>query len=319
MVSMPNRDLFSIVCITFNQEGLATECLNSIYRQTYKRIELIVCDDCSTDGTVLAVEEWLGNHQNRFENVVFLKNDTNLGISATHDRGLRCATGKYLKYIAGDDILATNCASQIMSFSREHRVTWGQTLVKPFFRSLDDLADIDLPYRRFRKYFSYTPSEQFRMLARSCFLCAPGNFFERSLLEEIGFLDTEFRTFEDWHTWLRLSKAGHAVQLLPIPLVYWRRHEKSITYSAMDTGNTAFCQDQARTIEKYAFPYLENLDWITRKHLSSNLRYLKRMIEEGATRGAHKKARLLKLKDPLWWLEISDFIKNKIVPKRKGL
>ena len=103
----PLKDsLFSIVCVTYNQENLIKECLDSIAGQDYRRIELIVCDDCSTDQTPQVVEGWLEDHQGRFKNILFLKNEENLGISAAHDRGLRCTTGKYLKYIAGDDILA---------------------------------------------------------------------------------------------------------------------------------------------------------------------------------------------------------------------
>ncbi len=316
-MSFLKEDLFSIVCVTYNQENLITECLDSIARQDFRRIELIICDDYSTDRTAQVVEEWLEEHRDRFENAVFLKNAENLGISATHDRGLRCATGKYLKYIAGDDILAENCASQIVSFSREHGITWGQTLVKPFFETIEAAANIDLPHRRFRKYFSYTPSEQFRMFCRRNFFCAPGNFFDRALLEENGFLDTEFRTFEDWHTWLRLTKAGQAARVLPVPLVYWRRHPKSLTFSALDTGNIALFKDQVRCFEKYVLPHKKGLDLITRKHLVCTIAYLKLLIEEGGTLEAHRKARPLKLRDPLWWMEFPSFLLSKLSPSHE--
>ena len=311
--------LFSIACVTYNQEDLVTECLDSIARQDYGPIELVVCDDASTDGTARVVEEWIVAHGNRFENTVFLKNAANLGISATHDRALRQTSGKWVKYIAGDDILADNCTSRIAEFCKNTGTTWGQALVKPFFGTMEDLPGIEMPYRRFRKYFSYDPAGQFRMFSRQCFFCAPGNFFERSLLEEIGFLDTEFRTFEDWHTWLRLTRAGHAARLLPEPLVFWRRHPKSLSYSAMDVGNAAFSQDQVRVVEKYVLPYEKELDWVTRKHLSCNLAYMKLFIEDGATLESHRKARWLKLKNPLWWMEFPFFIINKLFPPRKGV
>jgi len=311
--------LFSIACVTYNQEDLVTECLDSIARQDYGPIELVVCDDASTDGTVRVVEEWIAAHGTRFENAVFLKNPANMGISATHDRALRQTSGKWVKYIAGDDILADNCASSIADFYRKTGTTWGQALVKPFFGTMEDLPGIEMPYRRFRKYFSYDPAGQFRMFSRQCFFCAPGNFFKRSLLEEIGFLDTEFRTFEDWHTWLRLTRTGHAARLLPETLVFWRRHPKSLSYSAMDVGNVAFSQDQVRVVEKYVLPYEQELDWVTRKHLSCNLAYMRLFIEDGATLESHRKARWLKLKDPLWWMEFPFFLINKLFPPRKGV
>ena len=311
--------LISIACITYNQEDLVTDCLDSIARQSYGPIELVVCDDASTDGTVQVVEDWIAAHKNRFEKAVFLKNTVNLGISATHDRALRQTSGKWIKYIAGDDILAENCASRIVKFCKETGTTWGQALVKPFFDTLDDLPSIEMPYRRFRKYYSYDPAGQFRMFSRACFFCAPGNFFERSLLEKIGFLDTEFRTFEDWHTWLRLTRSGHTARLLPEPLVFWRRHPKSITYSALDVGNLSFYQDQVRVVEKYVLPYEEDLDWVTRKHLSCNLAYLKLFIEKGATLESHRKARWLRLKNPLWWMEFHYYLLHKLLPPRKGV
>ncbi|WP_423218566.1 glycosyltransferase [Thermanaerovibrio acidaminovorans] len=306
--------LFSIVCVTYNQEDFIMDCLDSIAGQDYRKIELIVCDDCSTDRTVQVVEEWLEKHQDRFDNIVFLKNKENLGISATHDRGLRCAAGKYLKYIGGDDILAKNCVSRIVEFCKKTGTTWGQTLVTPFLDTLENSADFELPFRRTRKYFSYAPAGQFRMFARRNFFCAPGNFFERSILEEIGFLDTEFRTVEDWHTWLRLTRAGHTARLLPEPLVFWRRHLKSISYSAMYVGNVSFYQDIVRTLEKYVLPYEEALDWVTRKHLSSTLAYLKLLIEKGAKRDAHQKARWLLLKSPLCWMELHYHLLNNLLP-----
>lgn len=311
--------LFSIACVTYNQEDLVKECLDSIARQDYEPIELVICDDASTDSTIRVVEEWLAANKNRFENAVFLKNTANLGISATHDRALRQTSGKWVKYIAGDDILADNCASRVAEFCKKTGTTWGQALVKPFFGKLEEMPGIDLPFRRFRKYLSYNANGQFRMFARMCFFCAPGNFFERSLLEGIGFLDTEFRTFEDWHTWLRLTRAGHAARLLPETLVFWRRHPKSLTFSARDIGNVLFCQDQVRVLEKYVLPHEKELDWMTREHISCNLAYLKLLIQNGGTHKAHRKARWLKLTDPLWWKDLGFFIKDKIFPTHKGI
>ena len=295
-------NLFSIVCVTYNQEKLITECLDSIAGQDYRQIELIVCDDCSTDRTVQVVEEWLEDHRDRFENIVFLKNEQNLGISATHDRGLRCAVGKYLKYIAGDDILSPNMANNVALFLKKSNCLWGQTLVVPFFDVMSNCYKYTLPISRVRSYFTFHAVDQFRMFCRNNFFVAPGNFFNRKALVEIGYLDVDFRSFEDRHTWLRLSKAGIKASLLPLPLVFWRRHNKSISYSAFSTGNTQYFNDAIKTLEKYVFPYINTLDWITVKHVCANYRYFKTLVELGGTDKAHRKARYEKLKDPLWWI-----------------
>lgn len=305
----PLKDpLFSIACVTYNQEDLVTECLDSIARQDYGPIELVVCDDASTDGTVQVVEEWIAARGARFKNVVVLKNLENMGISGAHDRALRKTSGKWVKYIAGDDILSKDCASQIVSFSELNDINWGQTLVRPFIDHLKETLSLTLPLSKHHKYFHYPSEQQFRMLCRGCFLSAPGNFFLRSILVDIDFLDTDFKRFEDWHTWLRLSKSGFRCSLLKKPLVFWRRHLRSISYSPIETADFSFFCEKTLTLNKYIIPFLEDLDWITRLHVLNYKKYLEAFMKNGSDWEAHKKARIIFLADPTWWLNLDDFL-----------
>lgn len=300
--------LFSIACITYNQEDLVTECLDSIARQDYGPIELVICDDASTDGTPRVVEEWLAAHETRFENVVFLKNPENLGISGAHDRALRLTNGKWVKYIAGDDILSKDCVTQIVSFSEPNDIYWGQSLVRPFLEDLNNSLQFTLPLSKHHKFFQYPSEYQFRMLCRGCFLSAPGNFFRRTALADIGFFDTDFKRFEDWHTWLRLSEAGFQCFLLNKPLVFWRRHLRSISYSSINKSDFLFFNEKMLTINRYIIPHLEELDWITRLHVLNYKKYLESFMRKGGNWEAHRKARLIFLADPLWWLNLDDFL-----------
>ena len=50
--------LVSIAMTTYNGEKFLTEQLDSIYYQTYKNIEVVICDDCSTDKTIEILEEY---------------------------------------------------------------------------------------------------------------------------------------------------------------------------------------------------------------------------------------------------------------------
>lgn len=87
----------SILIPVYNQEKLIERCLNSIPKR--EDIEIIVVDDCSTDGTVEAVK--------KFENIKLIKNDKNLGIGLTRNKLLDNATGDYVFFLDSDDYLYT--------------------------------------------------------------------------------------------------------------------------------------------------------------------------------------------------------------------
>jgi len=311
-IGKSRNKLFSVACISFNQENIVNDCLDSIFNQTYKNIELVICDDCSKDSTPKVIEEWIKNKGSRFENVVFLKNKKNMGISASHDIALKNTHGEYIKYIAGDDVLLEVGVSEIARFLEETGASWGQCVVNEFYPGFSHKREVQRPYNRFWKYFRLDAKDQFRMLCRENFFCAPGNFFRRNVLESIGFLDTSFRFFEDWHTWLRLTKMGFKFSLLPIPLVLWRRHNESVSFSAMDLGNIHFFLDSKRTIEKYILPDFEILDWLTKRRVTLMHEYYSTLIQNGGTKQSHSIARKVKLRDPLWWLDLPYYLQEKL-------
>lgn len=83
----------------FNGERTMERAIDSILNQTYREIELIICDDGSIDAT------WtkLLRYQSRDERVVLLRNEANTGLAASLNRCLRIARGKYIARQDADD------------------------------------------------------------------------------------------------------------------------------------------------------------------------------------------------------------------------
>jgi len=305
--------VFSIVVASYNQENLIEHCLDSIMRQKYRNIELIITDDCSTDTTVEVADSWLRKHQQRFHNIEIVVHDKNQGISRNHSDGMIRTTGRFVKYIAGDDFLESDAVDSFVAFLSKEKCDWGQALVIPYYSVRKKMESTELlPARKKQRYFSYDAEKQFRLLSRGNFVCAPGVFFRRRVLEEVGFFDPEFRMYEDWHTWLKLTLRGYPIRLLSRPLVYWRRHDDSVSYSAFKRGNTAYFSTDLQVLDKYILPNLQKLDYITREHIRNQTEYLKALIKHGATQKAHLLCTSIKLKDPLWWLEFPDHVRNKM-------
>lgn len=91
----------SVAVITYNQKDTISSTLNSILSQEHDYIyEVIVGDDCSTDGT----RDILLNYQTRYpENITLLLNETNLGVVGNYFNVIQHCSGEYIMQCAGDD------------------------------------------------------------------------------------------------------------------------------------------------------------------------------------------------------------------------
>lgn len=95
-----NKPLFSIVIPIYNADEYLSECLESITAQSRNNYELLLINDGSTDNTLSIITEFAKKRKN-----VKIINQTNAGVSAARNTGIRNATGKYLLFVDADDHL----------------------------------------------------------------------------------------------------------------------------------------------------------------------------------------------------------------------
>lgn len=93
--------LVSIIIPCFNQEKYITDAILSAENQTYKDIEIVFIDDCSTDNSLEVVNEL----KNKYSNIVVLKNETNLGVVDSRNKAIDVAKGFYILPLDGDDTI----------------------------------------------------------------------------------------------------------------------------------------------------------------------------------------------------------------------
>lgn len=93
------NDLVSIIMPSYNTAKYISESVSSILRQTYTNWELIIVDDCSTDGTDDVVRPFLQDSRIRY-----IKNDKNSGAAVSRNRALREAAGKWIAFLDSDDL-----------------------------------------------------------------------------------------------------------------------------------------------------------------------------------------------------------------------
>lgn len=90
----------SVALITYNHEKYIRQALEGVLIQTYKNIEIVVADDCSTDKTMEIVLEYKEKYPEMFK---ILKTETNLGPAKNFRRLLHACDGDYIALLDGDD------------------------------------------------------------------------------------------------------------------------------------------------------------------------------------------------------------------------
>ena len=95
-----NSPLVSVIIPCYNASKYVEQAVRSVMEQTYQNLEIICCDDCSTDNT-LEILEKLALEDSR---ITVVKNDSNLKIVKTLNKLIGLATGKYIARMDADDI-----------------------------------------------------------------------------------------------------------------------------------------------------------------------------------------------------------------------
>jgi glycosyltransferase involved in cell wall biosynthesis len=91
----------SVIVTSFNQEDFIGEALQSVVDQDYDELEILACDDASTDGTFEVLRSWA----ERDPRVRVILAEHNTGLSENRNRGLRARTGEFVALLDGDDLM----------------------------------------------------------------------------------------------------------------------------------------------------------------------------------------------------------------------
>ena len=229
---MENIPLVSCTVVTYNSSKYVLETLESIYYQTYPRLELIVSDDCSTDNTVQLCKEWIERHKERFERTLVLEIDHNTGVSANLNRADAACQGEWCKGIAGDDLLLPNCVQDCMDYVTSHPdddIVYLFGRVEAFGGTSEHNAKFNNDVFDY-SIFDLTCEQQYeKLMVRNC-IPAATCFTNRKGVLRLGIKNDErIPMLEDWPKWLRLTKAGVKLNFLDKTIVKYRLHQESLS------------------------------------------------------------------------------------------
>lgn len=225
---MSKQPLVSIIIPCYNHEDFLDDCLASILNQTYQNIEILICDDCSPDNSYEKILSYKEKLENKFNNVVILKNEVNCGVTKNVNRMLKLAKGEFVKTIASDDSMAPNAISEMSGFLLENPqvdvvvsngIKVSEEQRYPNFSG--DAIYTDLP--------DFSADGFFTRLAYCNPISAPAAMVRMSVYEKFGMYDENVKV-EDFEYWLRVLKQNETnFAFLDKKLIYYRINQNSMS------------------------------------------------------------------------------------------
>lgn len=203
--------LVSIALVTYNGEAHLAEQLDSLLAQTHAPIELVACDDASTDGTWPLLERAAP----RFAAHRLVRNPRNLGLRANVEQALRLCGGEWIAPCDQDDVWLPQKVSRLLAAATKH----GATLAYCDSELID--ADGRSMHRRVSDRLTMVEGADARRFALANCISGHAMLLQRGLLDRA--LPLPDVSYHDW--WLAFVAASiGSIRYVDEPLVRFRQH-----------------------------------------------------------------------------------------------
>jgi glycosyltransferase involved in cell wall biosynthesis len=180
---------------SYNQAAYLEQTITSVLEQDYPRLEYLVVDGASTDGSEKIIKKYA-------DRLAFWVSEKDSGQAEAINKGLSRANGDILAWLNSDDYYLSGTISAVVKVFRDNP---DAVLVYGNMLAVDEKGNTT-------NLFRY---EQLSLEDLLCFqiIGQPVVFFRREALERAGNLDTTYHCFLDHHLWLRIALLGHILHV----------------------------------------------------------------------------------------------------------
>lgn len=206
--------LVSIALCTYNGKNHLRQQMESLIHQTYPLLEIVVCDDASTDGTLALLEEY----QAKDERIRLICNDKNLGYIKNFEQSIKACSGNFIAPADQDDVWRPNKIEILLKSIGDHGLIYHDSEfvnenLEPLHKKISDV-------KRF-----YRGGDSRHLLLENC-VSGHACMFKSELRKIIfPFPDVQYH---DW--WIALAACGiSSINYVEEPLVLYRQHHYSHT------------------------------------------------------------------------------------------
>lgn len=213
LMTAAQRPQISVLLPVFNAEKYLEKALQSLLNQSFQNFEIVAMDDGSTDGSVEVLKKF-SDPRIRIE-----KNEKNLGLIATLNRGISLCQGEFIARMDADDIaVSTRLEKQCQYLQQNPRCI----LVSTGRSAIDEN---DQPIVSFNRPATGSPLIRWKLLTGN-FITHPTVMLRKSALH-LPLFEEKYKHAEDYAAWLKLSTLGD-FEILPERLLKYRFHAEAV-------------------------------------------------------------------------------------------
>ena len=249
-----NLPLVSVCIPAYNNADYISETIDCILNQTYKNIELVICDDHSTDKTIEVIQSYSDPR------VKLFLNEKNLGMSGNWNNCLNHCTGEFIKLICADDMLTNDALEkEVMALINHPSAVMSESDTQ--FRDLQ--GNTKGSYTRYKKSGLVDGKVIARagLFSRNLFGAPLNNTFRRSVLEQVHGFDPSFKYILDYDFWVSIACLGD-VYIIHEPLNYFRLRSDSNTGKVLTTEQKAYVEEHKMLLRKHSQElHISNVDF----------------------------------------------------------
>lgn len=224
MVKMLNNLYLSVIIPVYNVELYLNKCLKSVVEQTYKRLEIILVDDGSTDNSGNICDQYA-----KIDNRIIVIHKENAGVSAARNDGIEHATGGYICFIDSDDWIESDYFELAVEYINKYRPV---CLINNYVKD-DGEGNVENVFSKNNRIMVMNShSALFEMLKGKSFGWHPvAAFYEAKLLKQVRF-DKNIHFGEDLLFKYELIKASNGnIVYLPLAKYHYVFRESSASNS----------------------------------------------------------------------------------------
>ncbi len=239
MHEKPSR--ITLVTPTFNQAPYIAQTLQTVLdQQMGPRLQYIVQDACSTDGTEAIVRRFEPAFRAQGVDWLYVR-EPDAGQADAINRGWKRATGGVLGFLNSDDYYLPGALAAVLDHFDHHP---GSRWAYGGWRLVSSTGRL---YRSIRPRAFCLPA-----LLNHCYIGQPACFFRRELIPEIGFLNKDLHLAMDYDFWLRIA-ALYPADVIPFEIAAMRYYSTA--------KSAASVRQQAREIYLLGRTYSRPFGW----------------------------------------------------------
>ena len=227
------KELISIIMPNYNSAQFIEETIASIFAQSYENWELILVDDCSSDGSVKIIESLIAD-DNRIRLITLTENS---GPAIARNRAIKEAKGRYIAFLDSDDLWTPDKLLKQISFMQENDAALSYT---GYYRIEEESGEI-IDQIHVSKKVDY-----FELLKQNIIGCLTAIYDTRKIGKVYM---PDIRKRQDFGLWLKILKRVPYAYSIDEPLAYYRVRTASVSSNKMIASK--YNWELYRKVEKF--------------------------------------------------------------------